>query len=267
MGKFSGVLLASDFDDTFLGRNGEVPIRNTEAVEYFKSRGGQFIIATGRAHQTFAPQLHRCPVNAPVVLSNGAMIYDFDCNTELFRCDLPLGAREDMITLSEAMPEIGFEACHGEDIYVYNPNKITRAHLEKVGTPYALCAIADMPLPWVKVIIEQDHPVLLKAEAFMNERFGERYELVFSNKYLLEMTGKGCHKGSGVLRVAEMLEFRVRIFLLSETTATTYRCLKYPDDFAPADCSDRLEGSGAQIVSSSDAHAVADAVDIIDKLY
>jgi len=56
MGKFDGVLLASDFDNTLLNtetarRTGaevpEVSRRNREALEYFMAGGGRFAIATG----------------------------------------------------------------------------------------------------------------------------------------------------------------------------------------------------------------------------
>ena len=55
MGKFDGVLLVSDFDDTLYGANRRIPPRNLEALHYFVSQGGRFTVATGRAHRTFAP--------------------------------------------------------------------------------------------------------------------------------------------------------------------------------------------------------------------
>ena len=62
MGKFDGVLLASDFDNTLVWtsealRNGSrtpaVPERNKEALEYFIAQGGRFAISTGRAIPAF----------------------------------------------------------------------------------------------------------------------------------------------------------------------------------------------------------------------
>ena len=58
MGKFTGILLASDFDNTLVYteealRTGRpvppMPERNREALEYFMAEGGRFSIATGRA--------------------------------------------------------------------------------------------------------------------------------------------------------------------------------------------------------------------------
>ena len=50
MGKFNGVLLASDFDDTFITGDLVVPPENLRALNYFTGEGGTFTIATGRAH-------------------------------------------------------------------------------------------------------------------------------------------------------------------------------------------------------------------------
>ena len=49
MGKFDGVLLVSDFDDTLYGANRQIPPRNLEALHYFVGQGGRFTVATGRA--------------------------------------------------------------------------------------------------------------------------------------------------------------------------------------------------------------------------
>ena len=71
MGKFDGILLASDFDDTLYGWDLRVPERNLEAIRYFTGQGGYFTVSTGRAHRTFAPFAPLVPMNAPAVLSNG----------------------------------------------------------------------------------------------------------------------------------------------------------------------------------------------------
>ena len=46
MGKFDGVLLVSDYDDTFLATNHKVPQRNYRALEYFQREGGLFRVET-----------------------------------------------------------------------------------------------------------------------------------------------------------------------------------------------------------------------------
>ena len=45
MGKFDGLLLASDFDDTLYGLDLRIPERNLEAIRYFTGEGGRFAVA------------------------------------------------------------------------------------------------------------------------------------------------------------------------------------------------------------------------------
>lgn len=89
MGKFNGVLLVSDFDDTLYGSDLRVSEENRRALDYFTGAGGIFTVATGRAHPTFAPHAASVPINAPVVLSNGACLYDFQADRVVRETFLP----------------------------------------------------------------------------------------------------------------------------------------------------------------------------------
>ena len=97
LGKFNGVLLVSDFDDTLYGEDMRITGENVEALTYFTREGGTFTVATGRAHRTFAPYVHLAPVNAPVVLSHGSAIYDFQKAEFLVQTYLSPSAPQDLV--------------------------------------------------------------------------------------------------------------------------------------------------------------------------
>ena len=87
MGKFSGVLLASDFDNTLIYTEASLragkPVpplseKNRAAIVRFMEEGGTFVVATGRALATFAPMAPLVPFNAPCIVCNGAAIYDWE---------------------------------------------------------------------------------------------------------------------------------------------------------------------------------------------
>ena len=93
MGKFDGVLLASDFDNTLVWtedalRQGtampQVPERNREALRYFMANGGRFAISTGRALPAFRRFVDQVPMNAPGVVCNGAGLYDFQADRYIY---------------------------------------------------------------------------------------------------------------------------------------------------------------------------------------
>lgn len=205
MGKFDGVLLVSDYDDTF-GVGNDISAHNLKMLDYFKKEGGHFTIATGRAHHTFRTIRPLIPFNAPVLLANGAMIYDFEQDKALFERQLPAEVRADMAQLAELFPKMSLEAYSGEnDIYAWNPNIHVRRHLLYTKCTAHICPIDEMPYPWDKAILENNHKTLEKLQAEILTRWGDRYEAFFSADHMLELNAKGCTKGGAVLRLAEML--------------------------------------------------------------
>lgn len=270
MGKFDGVLLYTDYDDTLYNQNLTVSQENHRAIRYFMQEGGRFSIATGRAKRTFAPQIQRehLEFNAPVVVSNGAAIYDFQQDRYVVRSQLSPWARNHMAQLCTKFPELSFEAYHDEDIYVYNPNLVTYSHLKRVGVPYRECAIEDMPIPWVKVIVEQDHPMLAQAQQYLRACWGEDYEVIFSNPYLLEVTAKGANKGTMVSRVAQMLGIAPQhVYCMGDNQNDIPMLEISAIPFAPANCAQPVKDWGARLVGHTNDHAVAQVIDILDGIY
>ena len=268
MGKFNGLLLASDFDDTLYGLDLRIPERNLEAIRYFMEEGGYFAMSTGRAHRTFAPYAPLIPMNAPAVLSNGAAIYDFQADRMLEQTHLPPTAPQDLGAVMERFPSLSLEAYHGEDIYVCHPNDITFAHLKKVNCDYTQCELADMPTPWVKALFHQEREVLLQAQAMLLEGGGERYEAIFSNPRYLELTAKGSNKGGGVARVARMLGVTPEhIYCVGDNQNDIPMMELSAIPFAPANCAQEVKDWGARILCHCNDGVIGDIVDILDKLY
>ena len=268
MGKFDGVLLATDFDDTFYSANQTVHPRNLEMVEYFKANGGIFTIATGRAHRTFLPYLDIARPNAPVVLSNGAQLYDFDKDEMVLETCLPDTVRADLEILTRQLPELGLEAYHGEEVYIWNPNPWTWFHLNRAHTGAAECAIADMPQPWGKAILHQEHGLLLRAQAFITSRWGDRYEAIFSNPNMLELTAKGSTKGSMVLELARRLGIRRKnVYCVGDNQNDIPMLEISAVPFAPANCADSVRAWGPTLLPACEEGAIAFLIDCLDGCY
>lgn len=92
MDKFDGVIIVSDIDGTFLGKDARVVPENLEAIEYFKREGGLFTFATGRDSFLIGNRVAnvRELCNCPIIASNGAYIFDL---------------QRDMIVEEEFLPE------------------------------------------------------------------------------------------------------------------------------------------------------------------
>ncbi len=270
MGKFDGVLLASDFDETLCdGMTNTVPERSLAALRRFMAEGGRFLVATGRAHRTFAPWADKVPMNAPAVLSNGSAIYDFETEQMLWQSFLRPQAADDVEALCRAFPDLGFEAYHGEDIYVHNPNSVTEAHMRKVGAAYTRAPIREMPQPWTKIIFQQSHGYLERVQAHVLQTLGGHYECIFSSRCLLEFTDKGSTKGQAVLQVAGRLGIaEEHIYCTGDNPndIPMLKCAAIP--FVPGNAAPMVkEVSGARLVCTCAEGAMADIIDILDGIY
>lgn len=280
MGKFDGVLLASDFDNTLLYTEEALrscapvpplPEQNREALEYFMAQGGRFAIATGRALAAFLNYADQVPMNAPGVVCNGAALYDFEKGMYLETAMLDTSARERGQAVLDRFPGVAVEAYHIDNIiHVVHPNAISRRH-EHI-THAALTeapALLDIPLPLGKLLFEADHETLDAVLAFLTDQgWAEDYELIFSVSHLLEMTIKGANKGGMVRRLAARLGISMEHVYCAGDEANDLSMLQAAaEGFAPANASAAVRASGATIVCDAREGAIADVVNILDKAY
>lgn len=268
MGKFEGVLLATDFDDTLYDSSLSVSAENIKAITYFIGEGGYFTVSTGRAHRTFAPYASLAPINCPVILSNGSGLYDFSSDRVIFETFLPARVKQDLIEVVAAIPEIGFEAYQGDDIYVHNPNQVTWNHLRRARADCIEIPISEIPGPWSKVILEQERSVLERVRQYMTTRWDAHYEIIFSNNVLLELTEKGSNKGGMVLRLADYLGVRrEHIYCVGDNENDLPMLAVSAIPFAPANCAPIVKNCGARMLGSCDESCIAELIGILDEIY
>lgn len=271
MGRFSGVLLATDYDETLYGASRGISPDNRTAIRYFIAEGGYFTVSTGRSLRNFAIQMERedLPVNAPVILSNGANIYDFATQTMLCERLMRPEIVDDLARVCRHFPALGFEAYCREEVYVHHPNAITERHLTRAGLVGLEQPILQMPTPWTKAILQhEDHAMLLEVQNYMRLHWQEHYEVIFSNPYLLELTTKGSHKGSAVLWLAEHLDVRRKhIYCVGNGQNDIPMLDISAEPFAPANCTPAIRERGATILASCDESCIARLIEKLDRRY
>ena len=280
MGRFDGVLLASDFDNTLIYTEDTLlrgtpipplPERNRAALEHFMAEGGRFTVATGRALAAFVKYAPSVPMNAPAVVCNGAAIYDFAKGAYIETAMLDDEARRRGQEVLDRFPDAAVEAYHIDNvIHAVHPNAITRnhEHLTKVAVT-EMPSLLDVPLPLGKLLFEASHETLLKIRAFLEERgWSGDYELIFSARNLLEMTVKGANKGGMVRRLADRLGIaRDRVYCVGDEANDLSMLTAAAEGFAPANCAAAVRESGATIVCDARKGALADVVELLEKKY
>lgn len=218
MGKFTGLLLASDYDNT-LTYTAEAlrlcapmpPVSdvNQAALRYFMAEGGVFSVATGRAKPAFEVVAHGVPMNGPTILFNGAAIYDFAAGRYLYTAFLPDIVRTHIAQTLRALPFAAVELYHDDNsIHALQPNEVTRRHLHVTHSPTVIVdSMAQVPSPISKALFStepSDQAALLdylRAAPWYGD-----YEIVASSESLVELTAKGANKGGMVQRLAALLD-------------------------------------------------------------
>ncbi len=199
MGRFRGVLLATDYDDTLYSTNATISPENRQAIEYFVAEGGKFCISTGRSYINFAIQMEkeRLPVNAPVISPTAPPSMTLPrrrvCGSSTCPPPGPPAPGPGVPGLS---PQVGFEAYHQDEVFTFRANEVTRHHLTRCHLTGVPRAIEAMPVPWIKVILQHPDPGMLQqVQTYVRTQWPEDYDVTFSNPYLLEVTAKGGQQG------------------------------------------------------------------------
>ena len=273
MGRFDGVLLASDFDNTLIytedALRSDEPVpplsrENREALEWFMAEGGRFAIATGRALAALVKYVDQVPMNAPGVVCNGAALYDFARGEYLEMAMLDGDVRERGQAVLEKFPSAAVEAYHIDNvIHAVHPNAITRQHehLTKVAVEERP-SLPEVPLPLGKLLFEDDHAVLEEIKRFLTEQgWSGDYELIFSGQNLLELTARGANKGGMVRRLAARLGIPMKhVYCVGDEANDIPMLTAAAEGFAPANCVSLVRDCGATIVADARESALADVV-------
>ena len=211
-GKFEGYLLVADFDDTFCPEHGApVPEENRRAARRFMDEGGLFTIATGRDVRSYYSIRDKFTVNAPLVLSNGAVIFDGESGESWYESFLPFSCRNDLTAARDAFPGTGMEVHRGADVRVCGSNATLEKHLSRMGVPVSEADPGHILYPWTKVVLVAPDELRAESEtahalcAWIAAQFPGRYEAVPSGA-LVDVVAAGSDKGSGVRRLAEFLD-------------------------------------------------------------
>lgn len=206
MGKFDGMLLCTDLDDTLLTTDKKISDENRKAIEYFKSEGGLFTFATGRVPVGAKLMLKYVEPNAPMVCFNGAGIYDFKKEALLWSRSLDADAAAAVEYMDKMFDFIGIEVCTAEKIYFCKVNRVVEEHKILESLPENDLDYREIKEDWKKILfmVEADEIQRVR-EAVAASPFADKYTFVQSSPWYYELLPKGSSKGEGLLALADLM--------------------------------------------------------------
>lgn len=210
MGIFDGCLLVSDIDGTLL-YDGIIPEENIKAIDWFKSEGGIFTIATGRAVVAAKYSYEISRANSSLIALNGAVIYDFENNKFLYEKALNPKCVDIVFEILEKFPNVGAEFFNGLDIYLIRGNSGTKHHSE-----YEHFKFKDLPenfreIPWQKVLFAfDDFETVAQVEQYV-KKFDKKVcnfvnTCVSEKARYFEMLPAGINKGTAIKEMKKLYD-------------------------------------------------------------
>jgi Cof subfamily protein (haloacid dehalogenase superfamily) len=183
-------------DGTLLNRQSLVSRDNQQALRGFVAEGGRFTLATGRSDRAVKPYLKDLPVNAPAILCNGALIYDFKTGHHLAEFYLAEEIREILTAVLERFPEVAVQVYQSDHTYFLRHNAITKAYMEQLspGTIPEPYLMEQLPWPWLKALLIGKPEQLAMAESFLKAE-SLPFNMVYSEVRYLELLPEGVSKG------------------------------------------------------------------------
>lgn len=125
-------MIATDLDGTLLAGEGKAPEENIQALKRAMDAGVRVCLCSGRMIESSMPIAREIGVNAPMVLFNGAMVYDGDRDEILSAHVIP---RETAVSLLRELEAMGayVQIFPGKNYYVEKSCIWTEYYTRKIG--------------------------------------------------------------------------------------------------------------------------------------
>ena len=204
----SNWLVASDIDGTLNNKMRRLPVRNEEAIKKFVSMGGRFTRASGRNPQSMEKHFKRLPIaGTPAVVINGAGLYDFQKHEMIYFSSMSGEGMRLAIEAAKKFPAVDVIVVAKDIIYITGigwfgklfvaADKLNHKHIKN---------IEDVPKEnWGKVIFSGLPMHISKVKKHFESLTDPDLTLMSSSIASFEILARDTHKGTAVLKLAEIL--------------------------------------------------------------
>jgi Cof subfamily protein (haloacid dehalogenase superfamily) len=262
---FNKTLLVCDMDGTLLDSSCSISRENIIALTRFTEHGGLFTVATGRMPQMIDQFMPALPINAPAILYNGAMIYDFSKREILWENHLPYQARDIISLLSQTFPGAGIEIYYEDKIVLISENSETDKHNRGDTITVQKMQIENIPFPWIKILIAWDNGNLKKIEQWLAD-INPPFRFTFSSDVFLELLENKTSKGEALDTLIRKLSIpRENVYAVGDNLNDIEMIQAAGTGIAVANAHPDLIKAADACVSHNDDHAIAHIISMIEK--
>lgn len=202
--------VVSDLDGTLLQPNHLVSEYTKEVINKLIKKDINFVIATGRGKRGVQKILEQLEIKTYLICNNGANIYDKNGNCifediispEISSCILKT-IREHNLFFSAFREDYFYR--DKEDTDVYFASELFK---ERVIENLDICPELN------KIIVTNKDPnVILYINDILREKYSSVVEITISQPTCLDVSPKGCSKGTGLKHISEIFNVPLSEFM------------------------------------------------------
>ncbi len=200
-------LIATDMDDTLLDASSSLTPRTLSALQQAISAGVMVSLSSGRMPESMLPFAEKIGVNAPMILFNGALIYDHRTDEVLYSNPIPAATALEVAKMIESegvylqvYPGRGYycnRRCEHTDRYEAS----IRVPCTELGLPLSQWMHSDM----IKMLAIATPEIIDRLQSKLRATFPTGVNFMKSKAHYLEIVGEGIDKGSAIKVLAEKL--------------------------------------------------------------
>lgn len=210
-------MLFMDLDGTLLNDAKQITEGNRQALELALARGHGVIITTGRPLKSAMDQAHKLGMDRPgcyLIAYNGAVVYDWTTQTQVFSRSLPLTTVQRVFDMVNA---------RGEHIQTYDTWEVlveprcddaaVRRYCQLIGMDFKVIGDVHRDLkeePVKCLVINYDvKDGLLEIQDWIRANMAEDVDCFFSCDQYLEVVPRGMSKGEAVKMLCAQMDIPI----------------------------------------------------------
>lgn len=204
----SNWLVVSDIDGTLNNKFRQLPKRNYEAICRFVNEcNGHFTLASGRNVQSMRKHYERLPIaGTPAVILNGAGVYDYSKEKMVHFTPINQKSVDLVFDIYKRFPSVEIEVLTDTNIYTLNAKIFAPIMVMADKLHYKHCkCVEEIPREnWGKVIFLGMPPLINAIKKYVATLDNTGANFMSSSISSFEMLEAGVHKGTALMKIAEM---------------------------------------------------------------
>jgi Cof subfamily protein (haloacid dehalogenase superfamily) len=197
-------LLVMDIDGTLVAEDKVVPPRVIEAIKAAQARGVRVCLATGRMWAAAQRYVETIAADPPVILYNGALLYDFTTGRPVSVHPLPLAEARRVLPVIRRFPQTSPLVFVRGQVFAERRTPFVDLYARRDAlvieiTPDFAELLTEAPM---KFLVVGDPPDLVHLSRALADLPGAPINQVFSQRDYLEILPPGIDKGVALVELA-----------------------------------------------------------------